>query len=195
MEATEATTVTPVTTTDHHLSPFTWAVSMAGRHPWAGAVGWGILVSVTAALILGVAVDLRWLIITFMLLLIVCPMVLAFLFIVYGTLPLNSLNLARHSIAFFPAELVLTVRHGPEETAREIRISEISGWGYGDVGIWVDIDWKNHPNTLFIPAKAFADNESFRQAAGYLGRMAENSSGLHNEPNITQNEHTTDITR
>lgn len=129
-----------------------WLAQMFFLSRWAMlSVGISIL-AVIALLILGFALDMAYAILAMMVLFLVLPMIVAFLFFVNGMKPINSLNMSRHSVAENEKGLSIEIfaREGElsevqvgehERVSRLIEIPvellgrKITGFG----GLWVEV--------------------------------------------------------
>lgn len=151
--------------------------------PWI--IGGCILL--TAAVLLGIFLDLRWIIIALMIVFIVSPMILSFLFFYYGMNPISVINSPPHQLEFdengiMASIFTQTATSQPKEEAdiddksphhqkdkyekkseRAISYSSIYSYIVGTS----DVIIRSHSSGegfLIIPLKAFNDNKRFIRA-------------------------------
>lgn len=96
-----------------------WAVHMAVTYRRARLWLWVCALLAFAGLAVGLAYDLRFAIVGLMAVFILTPMVIAMLYIVYGMLPVNSLNPSLHSVTVHPGGLMEVTLYPRVRTAEE----------------------------------------------------------------------------
>lgn len=74
---------------------------------------------ILAGIILALTVDIRWGILALMIVFIVTPMVMAFLYFYYGLRPESFVNVMPHKVFFFPGEAVVTLLIPEDEPEQE----------------------------------------------------------------------------
>lgn len=74
---------------------------------------------ILAGIILALTVDIRWGILALMIVFIVTPMVMAFLYFYYGLRPESFVNVMPHKVFFLPGEAVVTLLIPEDEPEQE----------------------------------------------------------------------------
>ena len=78
----------------------TWLYGM----PWIAAATAFVLISVIFSFIY----DLRWTVVTLMIIFIIMPMIIAFFYIYHGLKPLSVVNAIPHTLSFSPDEVYVS---------------------------------------------------------------------------------------
>lgn len=124
-------------------------------------------------ILLGIFLDVRWVIVSLMAIFIVFPMLLAFLFFYYGMNRVSVINSTHHSLEFSKDGIMASIYNKEEESEREARYklrsqtimdySAVSDYvvGVKDVILRTRLEGKGF---LIIPLSAFAEKTSFMQA-------------------------------
>ncbi|MCM1428174.1 MAG: hypothetical protein NC097_00055 [Clostridium sp.] len=86
-----------------------------------------LFTAVVALTVIGIFVDLRWLIVGLALLFLVAPMLMAFLYIFYALRPFTAYNILPHTIASHPEGLLLTIRRTFPQEENEKKKGEEKG--------------------------------------------------------------------
>lgn len=155
-----------------------WLSFMAAHTPGVSFTLALLLGCTAACLAAGVVAELRWVMVAMMLLLLVMPMVAAFLFFVYGLKDINSLNLAYHTAEESEKGITVEIlgrkelksdrgeggkkeegKGGEKEESEErevirkilIERSRISGEEIAAGGKWLGITSDNGTQWLYLP--------------------------------------------
>ncbi len=88
------------------IKEMTWLYGM----PWIAAATAFVLISVIFSFIY----DLRWTIVTLMIIFIIMPMIIAFFYIYHGLKPLSVVNAIPHTLSFSPDEVYVSLLSPPE---------------------------------------------------------------------------------
>lgn len=142
---------------------------------------WGGAVVIALSLIPGIAFDIRWLIVSCMLIFIIAPMLFAFLYIYFGFRRENVANVVLHKVHFSDEGILVTVyqpifdseKQESEEDGsfgREISFEYIIP--YSDInGINIENNSVTLPSRktfLWMPADCFGNTERFNNALEYI---------------------------
>ncbi|MDE5875411.1 MAG: hypothetical protein K2H15_07165 [Muribaculaceae bacterium] len=127
-----------------------------------------------AALVAGVLIDLRWIIVFLMLLFIVFPMIVTFLYFNYGLREVTVYNSVEHRLLFGDSTLSLTVCRGEEEeVVKEIPYTDFSGYYTGKNCVVVPLKQKVR-GFVWIPVNSFSSFEDFRESVELLSGINRN---------------------
>lgn len=135
----------------------------------------GLSVAGVAGLVLGITVDIRWLIVGLGVALIVCPMVFAFLYYYYGLRRECFVNTFTHRLLIgedgITARLILKAAD-ESETEEEIRdeffpYSSMTRFRIGSKSAIIPFR-KPAKGFIWIPADAFVDEEELAAALKYI---------------------------
>lgn len=153
--------------------------------PWL--IGGTVLL--VTAILLSVFIDIRWLIIALMLVFIISPMILAFLFFYYGMNSVSTLNATHHNVEFHDNKIVVNIfmNDSPPSLPDKNDVPDEEGSGFNEEikfekrsQITIDCSYiKNYivgtnavilrtnvsgDGFLIIPMKVFDDTNRFIQA-------------------------------
>ncbi|MDE6299361.1 MAG: hypothetical protein K2M10_06935 [Muribaculaceae bacterium] len=127
-----------------------------------------------AALIAGVLIDLRWMIVFLMLLFIVLPMIVAFFYFNYGLREVTVYNSVEHRLLFGDDTLSFSVCRGDEEeVVKEIVYADFSGYYTGKNCVVVPLKQKVR-GFVWIPVNSFSSFEDFRESVELLSGINRN---------------------
>lgn len=154
--------------------------SMNGRHFLLGFIfrySWIWMLSLSligvAALIIGITIDIRWFIVGLMVVLIVMPMLFAFLYYYYGLRRECYVNTITHRIIFKPEGInVNLIFHDKDsedihERDEFFAYSEMQPFEIGSKSVTIPFR-KPKKGFLWIPADAFENDEILVHALRYL---------------------------
>lgn len=126
---------------------------------------------------LGIAVDLRWLVVSLALLAIVLPMIISFIYISKGMTFENSLNALPHLVKIDDkgAEIRLYIKQSEtedddlniEEKAFRYESGQIGDYGICSDGIYLPLH-KETKGRLYLPYSSFRSKDDFAQAIEIL---------------------------
>jgi hypothetical protein len=126
---------------------------------------------------LGIAVDLRWLVVSLVLLAIVLPMIVSFIYISRGMTFENSLNALPHLVKIRDkgVEIKLYTKRGEsdddalniEEKVFSYECGETENYGISSDGIYLPIH-KVTKGCLYLPYSSFKSKDDFSQAIEIL---------------------------
>lgn len=161
------------------------AGKFAGSLAMIYAKGWivAIVLLAVAALLAGIFFDLRWGVVFLMIVFLVAPMILAFLYIFHGMRPLTALNVAPHKITFGKQNIAVTACHSHtdpetgEAVMTEIQTKSIphgllQGFITGQDYLFL---LYNSPEKgfLWLPLSAFSDPKDFETAIKAISKPSE----------------------
>lgn len=134
---------------------------------------------VIVLLIVGVAVDIRWLIVALMLLFIVVPSVAALLYISEALRPETVFNGIRHSLKIENGSLkIISEPEDEDAERRELLSVPLSGLKPYKVGVSsVSVPFGNSGGRIWIPASAFDTPDEFRK---FIDSLYATSSSRNN---------------
>lgn len=166
MTATDALTATIINADEpHRMGVASWLLFTTLHTP--GAL-WGMGVSMLLAIICMLAAimaDLRWMMVAMMILLLILPMIVAFLFFVYGLKNINCLNLTLHTEERTPEGLMIYVLLPNKEAVQDeekvwqtvrtvlIPLSHIRQSIPSARGVWLKIETTEGNQWFFEPDK------------------------------------------
>lgn len=159
--------------------------SRFARHLLSEHAGkWFLALAILAvpALAAGIFADLRYIIIFLMIVLIIMPMMLSFLYIVHGMRPLSASNIALHDVSFLTDRMRINIfvaslrvadkgddsdaDSHPEMTKhseKEICYSDIKDYSVGLSSVTLRVDGQSK-GFLWIPTAAFAEEGDIAKA-------------------------------
>lgn len=123
---------------------------------------------VIAGLVLGIAVDLRLMIISLMVMFLILPGALAMIYYYYGLRKGCCLNVTSHSVECGKDLLSVRIFEGDDEIRREdIPYSSFGRYRVGKDGVTFSMtgDWEGF---LWLPLHAYPDEEAFIEAVGLI---------------------------
>lgn len=127
-----------------------------------------------SALLAGVLIDLRWMIVFLMLLFIVLPMLISFFYFNYGMREVTVYNSVEHRLLFGEERLSFSVRKGEEEeVVKEIEYSDFGRYFTGKNCVVVPLKEKVR-GFVWIPVDAFSSFEKFRESVELLSGINRN---------------------
>ncbi|MBD5356472.1 MAG: hypothetical protein HDR88_09670 [Bacteroides sp.] len=88
--------------------------------PWLAAIA----VVLCPLIILGICIDLRWLIVALMVVFIIIPLILAFAFFYYGLNPVSVINSTYHSLEFETGQIAATLYNAPPPSGNKNKTGE-----------------------------------------------------------------------
>lgn len=156
------------------ISRQTFATAMVRQFGLRWIFALGVVVCIPAAISL--AYDLRWLVVALIFLLLVGPMMFAFLYFHHGLKKLSVANVVDHKLEFFPDRLKITIyaqTDQPEAAdddfgerrlySYDLDYSRISKIDISMSGIVICVD-NGKEGILCIPTGAFAGEHEFSRA-------------------------------
>lgn len=138
------------------------------------AATWLLLVgvSVVPAILAGVLADIRWLIVFFMMVLVVTPMLLAFLFVFHGMKEATAINSVPHSLTFSEdGVLAVVFRNGEDDkdnTSSVLLPYSMLGAPIPRMDSVVVPVEGMQKGFLWIPPSPFASQADFKDAVGMI---------------------------
>lgn len=163
-----------ISTTSFRIANKKFAVEMFRRY---GAVWVWISVSMVAvATALAIFHDSRWVIVVLMIVFLVAPAVLAWLYFYHGLKPVSAVNVVEHRVAFGSDGMAIIVYPkpaveedgAPQDTYRteqllNIGYDRVAGIEVGLSSVSLPVD-KGRGGFLCVPAAAFEAEEDFKEA-------------------------------
>ncbi len=134
-----------------------------------------LLVLSLPALAAGIFHDLRWIVVFFMIICLVAPLMLSFLYFYYGLSPLASFNVASHSLKFIENGILVTVFNivadpDNEESSKYqdhystlIPYNRFSSYTSGTSSVTL-LPRSPEKGFLWVPCDAFKSNQDFQDA-------------------------------
>lgn len=158
---------------------------------WIAAMGIVLLVSVA----ISVFHDVRWLVVTFMLVCIVIPVLMVFVYFYYGLKPATVTNILPHKLRFEKDNLIEIVysadsgfeNREPEYTELSRHCYSYSEFGHIQTGVTsLILPLKDvRKGFLWLPTGAFEDMETFSRALNLMVDSIRKCNHDYNNQKIT----------